>query len=76
MAIDGRIDSNGEDVLVILRKHTWVHNIAVVTRLARIDVDTADDASRSSLDVDASALVEFVREDVSMIRSLAEVRST
>lgn len=66
MTVDSRVNSHSEDVLVVLREYPRVDDVTIIARLAWVDVDTADDSGRSSLDVDAAALVEFVCKDISV----------
>jgi hypothetical protein len=44
LAVDGRVEADGEDVLVVLRQDAWVDDVAVVAGLAGVDVDAADDS--------------------------------
>lgn len=67
VTIDCRVNAESEDVLMVLGEYTRVDDVAVVAGLAGVDVDTADDTGCSSLDVDATRLVELVGEDVFVV---------
>lgn len=67
LAVNGCVNSNGEDVLMVLCKDTRVDDIAVVAGFARINVDAAHNASRPGLDVDCAGLVELVRKHVLVV---------
>lgn len=67
MAVDGWVDAEAENVLVVLRQGARVNDVAVVAGFVRVDVDHADDAGRSRFDADAACLVEFVGEDVFVV---------
>ena len=54
MAIDGGINAESKDVLMVLSQNTWVDYVSVVGGLASVNVDTADDASGAGFDVDAA----------------------
>lgn len=53
VAIDGGVNANGEEMLVVLGESAWGDNIAVGRSLAFVDVHHGNDASRASLDCDA-----------------------
>jgi hypothetical protein len=57
VAINGRVDSYGKDVLMVLSKSTGRDNIAVRTGLAGVDVDYGDDTGSPSLDSDAGGVL-------------------
>lgn len=67
VAVDGRVDADGEDVLMVLSQHTWADDVAVVGLFAWVDVDDGDDACGAGLNVDATGLVELVGEDVFVV---------
>lgn len=67
VAVDGRVDADGEDVLVVLGQNTWADDVAVVGLFAWVDVDDGDDACCASLDVNVTGLIELVGEDVFVI---------
>lgn len=57
-----------EDVLVVLGEDAAGDDVAVVGRLAWVDVDDADDAGGADFERDAAGGVEFVGEDVFVVR--------
>ena len=67
MAIDGWIDAESEDVLMVLGQHARTDYVAVIAGLASIDVDRADNTSGTCLNVDATRLIELVGENVLVV---------
>lgn len=67
VAIDGRVNAESKDVLVVLSQHARVNHISIVGTFARVDVDARDDSRGAGFDIDTTALVEFVRKDVFVV---------
>lgn len=67
MTVDGRIDPECEDMLVVLSQYTRTNNIAVVTGLSRIDINAADDSCGARLNIDTAGLIKLVRKDVFVV---------
>lgn len=67
VSINGGINAEGKDVLMILSQHARVNHVSVVGGLASVNVDTADDSSGAGFDVDATALVELVGKHVFVV---------
>lgn len=59
MAVDGRVDAQAKDVLVVLGERAGVDNVAPGRRLALVDVDDGDDARGARLNGDAGGLVQL-----------------
>jgi hypothetical protein len=59
VSVDGRIDPNAEDVLVVLGQGARAHDVAPGGLLARVDVDDADNARCAGFDRDPAGLIEF-----------------
>jgi hypothetical protein len=60
MSIYGWVDSDAEDVLVVLCEGSWVDNVAPGAGLAWVDVDDGDDAGGSCFDGYGTSLIKFV----------------
>lgn len=68
MAVDGRVDAQAKDVLVVLGQRARVDEGAPGRRgLAVVMVDDGDDAGGARLDGDAGGLVEDERKDVLVV---------
>ncbi|KAF4506524.1 hypothetical protein G6O67_006601 [Ophiocordyceps sinensis] len=67
MAVDGGIDADAEQVLVVLRQGARADDVAPGRRLAGVDVDDGHDARCPGLDGDAGRLVELEGEDVLVV---------
>lgn len=69
MAVNGRVDAKAEHVLMVLGKGARTDDVAPVGRDGTcIDVDDRDDASGTSLDLDAGGLIELEGKDVLVVR--------
>ena len=67
MAIDSRVDAEREDVLMVLSQDAGADDISVIASLSSIDVDRADNASSTRLNVDTARLVKLVGENVLVV---------
>lgn len=63
MAVDGRVDADAEDVLVVLRQCAGRDDVTPVGGLAGVDVDDGDDTGGTGFDDDAAGL-----SDCQMVR--------
>lgn len=60
MSIDGWVDSDAEDVLVVLCEGSWVDHVAPGAGLAWVDVDDGDDTGGSCFDGYGTSLIKFI----------------
>ena len=67
MAIDCRVNTHGEDVLMVLGKNSWVDHISVLANLSDIDVDAGNNSSGPYFDVDLAGKIKLISEDIFVI---------
>ncbi|KAI3479988.1 hypothetical protein L1887_57886 [Cichorium endivia] len=67
VAVDARVDTHAEDVLVVGAQHTARHYVAVRRRLARIDGRHGQHTRGTHLERDRSRLVKVPQEDVLVV---------
>ena len=68
VAVDGRVDAEGEDVLVVCCQHARVNDGAPGDRNTRVDGLGADDTGGADLVGEFAGLVEHEGEDVLVVR--------
>jgi len=68
MSIYRGINPDAKAMLMVLSQSTGTNDIAPISRLASIDIDDGNDTSSASFDHNPACLVEFVGEDVLVIR--------
>lgn len=66
-AVEGRIDPETEEMLVILSQNTWRNNIPPFASLSRIDRDCACYTRGSCFDGDAAGHIELICKDVFVV---------
>jgi hypothetical protein len=67
IAINGRINTYAEEMLVILSQSTSGHDVPPRAGLAGIDVDHTDNTCSSCFYRDSTCLIEFVRKNVFIV---------
>jgi hypothetical protein len=67
MTIDCRVNTHGEDVLMVLGKNTWVDHVSVLADLSGIDVDAGNNSSGPDFDVDLARKIKLISEDIFVI---------
>ena len=67
LPVNGRVNTDGKDVLVVLGEGAGRDYIAVGAGLAGVDVDDGDDAGGARLEGDGAGEVELVGEDVLVV---------
>ena len=67
VAVDGRVEAQTKNVLVVLGDGARVDNVAPGRRLAGVHIDDGDDAGGASLERDAGGLVEDKGKDVLVV---------
>lgn len=66
-AVDSRVDSHTEHMLMVLRQRSWVNDIAPRRSFALVNVDDRNNTSCAGLHHDSSSLVELEVEDVFVV---------
>lgn len=66
-AVDSRVDSHTEHMLMVLRQRSWVNDIAPRRSFALVNVDDRNNTGCAGLHHDSSSLVELEVEDVFVV---------
>lgn len=64
MTVDTWVNSNTEDVLVVLSEDAWADNVTPRRSLALLNKNRRDDARRASLNSDGACLIKDVLDVV------------